>query len=104
MVWRGWICMGVIPMSDDGFNPSDLLINDDGDGVVSRVTSFLGIQKEAYVCPECNTVCEEAMTYNPASAAFDGGRCPCWRCESCGREFVRERDDSGLSLDLYGRE
>lgn len=93
-------------MSGDGFNPSDLLIdNDDSErGVVSRVTSFLGIQREAHVCPECNTVCEEAVTYNHRTAGFDGGRCPCWKCGECGREFVRERDDSGLSLDLYGRE
>lgn len=90
-------------MSDDGgFDLGEAL--ESASESVSKVSSFLGIQKEAHVCPECNTVCEEAMTYNPASAAFDGGRCPSWYCEDCDTHYVRERDDWGLSLDLYGRE
>lgn len=90
-------------MSDDGFNPSDLLIDDDGEGVVAKFTEFLGIRREAFVCPECNVACEEARTFDPGRAAFDGGESPCWRCPECSREFVREVDDSGFVLDLYGR-
>lgn len=97
--------MDVIAMSD-GFDPSDLLIDSDGDseGVVSRVTSFLGVQREAHVCPECNVACVESTTYDPGRAAFDGGESPSWECPSCGRHFVREDGDEGLTLDLYGRE
>lgn len=87
----------------DGFNPQDLLISDDSEGVVSRVTSFLGIQREAFVCPDCGVACEESTTYNPDTAGFDGGVCPCWVCPECQSEFVREADDGRYVLDLYGR-
>lgn len=90
----------------DGFDPSDLLIDSDDDsgGVVSMVTSFLGIQREAHVCPECNTGCVESMTYDAGRAAFSGGESPSWECPECGSHYVREDGDEGLTLDLYGRE
>jgi transposase-like protein len=95
-----------MPDDDSGFDPSDLLIDDsgDGEGVISRVRSVLGIQKEAFACPECGSACEETHTYNPQTAAFDGGACPAWECPDCGRAFVREDEREAHAVDLYGRE
>jgi len=80
----------------------DLLIGE-GDGVVSAVKSFLGVERERYVCPECNVACEESRVYDPQRAAFDGGDSPSWYCDSCESHYVREADDSSHTLDLYGR-
>ena len=33
----------------------------------------------------------------------DGGESPAWTCPECGRDYVRETDDSAHALDLYGR-
>lgn len=65
--------------------------------------TFLGVQQEAHVCPECNTACQESSTYNPDTAAFDGGACPSWECPDCGQHYVREQDDNKYSIDLYGQ-
>ena len=76
----------------------------DGAEAAKRVTrSFLGVEREAFVCPECNTACKETYTHDPARAAFDGGSSPAWECGDCGREFVREADDADHTMDLYGR-
>jgi len=94
---------------DDGIpNPKDLLIDDSdadgGDGLVSRVYSFLGIERDAYVCEDCQAACEPAYAYDPARAAFDGGESPTWYCSECDRHFVRERTEQEHAVDLYGRE
>jgi len=93
-------------MSDDGFDPSDLLIGE-GDGVESVTTklkeTLFGTQKEVFTCPECNVACEESTTHNPQTAAFDGGACPSWECPECGRHFLREGDEETYALDLYDR-
>ena len=34
-------------------NPKDLLIGE-GDGAIQSFLTFLGIQKERFVCPKCN--------------------------------------------------
>lgn len=84
-------------------NPEDLLIGE-GDGVVSRVRSFLGVEREAFVCPDCSEACQQTVTYNPQTAAFDGGACPAWVCPKCAKTFVRESDDGDHAMDLYDRE
>lgn len=84
-------------------NPEDLLIGE-GDGVVSAVKSFLGVEREAFVCPDCHEPCQETFTYNPQTAAFDGGKSPAWQCPECAKTFVREVDDTSHTLDLYGRD
>jgi len=86
-------------------DPSDLLIGDDGDGVVSRVyETLLGVKREAHVCPDCNTACEQATVHDPNRAAWDGGESPSWYCEECQTHYVRELDEQAHALDLYGRE
>jgi len=80
----------------------DLLIGE-GDGVVSAVTSFLGVEREAHVCPACNVACEESTTHDPQRMAFDGGESPSWYCDSCDTHFVREARDGSHTMDLYGR-
>lgn len=71
---------------------------------VREYTSFLGIQRERYVCPECNVACVESHTHNPQTAAFDGGACPSWECPECQSHFVRETSDESHTMDLYGRD
>jgi len=84
-------------------DPTDLLIGE-GDSAVSRaVRSVLGIEREAKVCPDCGEACQATTTYNPRTAAFDGGACPAWACPSCGRTWHREDDEDAHTLDLYGR-
>jgi len=83
--------------------PTDLLIDDDGDGIVSKVTQFLGIQQEAFTCDHCATACEKSHTYYRETAAFNEGEQPCWHCPDCGREYVREPDNDKHTLDLYGK-
>lgn len=75
----------------------------DGREIITEYTEFLGIRREAFVCPDCNTACEEARTFDPRRAAFDGGESPSWYCSECESHFVREVDDGSHVLDLYGR-
>lgn len=85
----------------------DILIgggDDDGGGVVRRFKEFLGIQREAFVCPECGVACEETYVHDPARAAFDGGESPAWVCPECDGLYVREVSDESHTMDIYGRE
>jgi len=86
----------------------DLLIGeegDDSDSLVSRVyRTLFGTEREAHVCPACETACEPTHTYDPQRAAFDGGASPAWVCPDCETHYVRERDDGPPAVDLYGRE
>ena len=76
----------------------------DGAEAAKRVTrSFLGVEREAFVCPECSVPCDETHTHDPQRAAFDGGESPAWYCDKCDSHFVRERDDADHTMDLYGR-
>jgi hypothetical protein len=83
--------------------PTDLLIDDDGEGIISKVTQFLGIQQEAFTCDHCGTPCEKSYTYHRETAAFNNGAQPSWECPDCEREYVREPDDDRHTVDLYGR-
>ena len=76
----------------------------DGAEVAKRVTrTFLGVQREAFVCPECSVPCDESYVHDPQRAAFDGGKSPAWTCPSCSTDFVRETGDESHAMDLYGR-
>jgi len=75
-----------------------------GRNAVRETVSFLGVEREKHVCPECGVACEETYTHDPQRAAFDGGESPAWECSQCGRQFVREVSDESHSLDLYGRD
>ena len=75
----------------------------DGVETVRKATSFLGVERERFVCPKCNEACQESRTHDVARAAFDGGSSPSWFCESCETHFVREVDDESHTMDLYGR-
>ena len=75
----------------------------EGREVVREVTTFLGVQREAFVCPECSVPCDETFTHDPQRAAFDGGESPAWECPECDSHYVRERDDADHTMDLYGR-
>jgi uncharacterized protein with PIN domain len=76
-----------------------------GRETIEAVTStFLGVEREAHVCPDCNEPCQETYTYNPSVAAFHEGKSPAWACPECGTTFVREVDDTSHTLDLYGRD
>ena len=89
-------------MSDDtGSWLSDAVA--EGREVVREVTTFLGVQREAFVCPTCNAACEETYTHDPQRAAFDGGESPAWKCGKCETHYVRERGDDVHTLDQYGR-
>ena len=83
-------------------NPKDLLIGE-GDGAIQAFRTFLGIQKERFVCPKCNEACQESRTHDVQRMAFDGGSSPSWFCESCETHYVREVDDESHTMDLYGR-
>lgn len=83
-------------------NPEDLLIGA-GESVERAFKTFLGIQREAFVCPECGVACDETHVHDPARAAFDGGASPAWACPECGRDYVREVSDESHTMDLYGR-
>ena len=77
----------------------------DGAEAAKRVTrSFLGVEREAFVCPECSVPCDETHTHDVQRAAFDGGESPAWYCDKCDSHYVRERDDGDHTMDLYGRE
>lgn len=85
-------------------NPEDLLI-ENGKKVKQAFTSFLGVQREAFVCPECGVACEQTRVYDPQRASFDGGESPAWTCGECERDFVRDvSDDTQHTMDLYGRD
>ena len=75
----------------------------DGVETVRKVTSFLGIERERFVCPKCNEACNESRTHDVQRMAFDGGSSPSWFCESCQTHYVREVDDESHTMDLYGR-
>lgn len=75
-----------------------------GSDAVREFREFLGIQREAYVCPECGVACEETHVHDPARAAFDGGESPAWYCDSCDGLYVREVSDESHTMDVYGRE
>jgi len=48
-----------------------------GRETIEAVTStFLGVEREAHVCPDCNEPCQETYTYNPSVAAFHEGKSP----------------------------
>ena len=83
-------------------NPKDLLIGE-GDGAIQSFRTFLGIQKERFVCPKCNEACQESRTHDVQRMAFDGGSSPSWECPECSTHYVREVDDESHTLDLYGR-
>lgn len=68
------------------------------------VREFLGVAFEAHVCPDCQTACEPAETYDTARAAEYGGKAPSWHCPDCGTHYVREQTEvDNLSGDMYGR-
>ena len=76
----------------------------DGAEAAKRVTrSFLGVEREAFVCPECSAPCDETHTHDVQRAAFDGGESPAWECPECSAEYVREASDGDHTMDLYGR-
>ena len=83
-------------------NPKDLLIGE-GDGAIQQFLTFLGVERERFVCPKCNKACNESRTHDTQRMAFDGGSSPSWFCESCQTHYVREVDDESHTLDLYGR-
>jgi len=76
----------------------------EGMDAVREYTSFLGVERERYVCPECGVGCEETRVHDPSRAAFDGGESPAWSCTECGRDYVRETGEESHGLDLYGRD
>jgi hypothetical protein len=86
----------------DGFDLSRAI--SDGVDTVRETFSFLGVERERHVCPDCDVACDATTTYNPRTAAFDGGESPAWACPDCGRTWHREADDEAHAVDLYGRE
>jgi len=86
----------------DGFDLTSA-VQSGVDAVRTYLTPY-GTEREAHVCPACQTGCEPTHTYDPDRAAFDGGASPAWVCPDCGSEYVRERDDGPPAVDLYGRE
>jgi len=91
-------------MSDD----DNFTVSDAWEKGVSAVNAtfrtLLGVQREAFVCPECNEACEQATTYDPMRAAFDGGESPSWYCDECDTHFVRDDAAEPHALDMYDRE
>ena len=75
----------------------------DGVETVRKATSFLGVERERFVCPKCNEACTESRTHDVSRAAFDGGSSPSWECPECETHYVREVDDESHTMDLYGR-
>ena len=88
-------------MSEKGGWLSDAI--SEGVETVREFTTFLGVERERFVCPKCNEACQESHTHDVARAAFDGGSSPSWFCESCETHYVREVDDESHTMDLYGR-
>jgi len=91
-------------MSDDNEGLSADVLIGRGQDVVQAFTSFLGVEREKHVCPECGVACEETWVHDPQRAAFDGGESPAWECPDCSKCYVREVSDESHSLDLYGRD
>lgn len=92
-------------MSDDesgGFDLQSAI--QDGVETVRETVGVLGVEREAFVCPECNAACDPTTTYDPDRAAFDAGASPAWECGECGRAYVREEGDGVHTLDLYARD
>jgi predicted RNA-binding Zn-ribbon protein involved in translation (DUF1610 family) len=85
----------------DGFDLSSAI--ESGADAIRKTRAFLGVEREAFVCPDCSVACEETYTHDPQRAAFDGGASPAWECPECGGEWVREVSDESHTLDLYGR-
>ena len=75
----------------------------EGVETVREFTTFLGVERERFVCPTCNEACTESRTHDVSRAAFDGGSSPSWECPACSAHYVRETSDETHSLDLYGR-
>ena len=75
----------------------------DGVETVRKATSFLGVERERFVCPKCNKACNESRTFDEQRMAFDSGSSPSWECPECQTHYVREADDESHTLDLYGR-
>ena len=88
-------------MSEKGGWLSDAI--SEGVETVREFTTFLGVEKERFVCPKCNEACRESRTHDVARAAFDGGSSPSWECPECQSHYVRELDDESHTTDLYGR-
>ena len=78
-------------------------ITDGVETVRETTRSFLGVERERFVCPKCNEACTESRTHDVSRAAFDGGSSPSWECPECETHFVREADDESHTMDLYGR-
>ena len=91
-------------MSEEGNGWLSGAISDGVETIRETTRSFLGVERERFVCPECNEACQESRTYDVQRMAFDGGSSPSWFCESCQTHFVREVDDESHTLDLYGRD
>jgi len=93
-------------MSDDGdsdgFDLSSAL--ESGAAAVRETVAFLGVEREAHVCPDCQVACERSYAHDPARMAFDGGESPTWYCAECETHYVRERTEEAHAVDLYGRE
>jgi len=83
---------------------TDLLVDDDDEGVVNKIVSFLGLRREAFKCNHCDTPCEKDVTYYRETAAFNDGKQPCWTCPNCDSQFIREPDTDRVTMDLYGRD
>jgi hypothetical protein len=71
---------------------------------VVEFTDIFGVSREQFVCDACEVACEATTTYNPHTAAFDEGACPCWACPSCGKTYVRDVADDTVTMDLYERD
>jgi len=85
----------------DGFDLREAIEN--GANAVRETFAFLGVEREAHVCPDCQTACEPSRTYDHRRAAFDSGESPSWYCSECDTHYVREVSDESHTLDLYGR-
>lgn len=90
--------------TDDGGGWLSGAIENGSSAVREFTRSFLGVERERYVCPECGVACEETHVHDPSRAAFDQGESPAWACPECDRSYVREVGDESYGLDLYGRD
>jgi transposase-like protein len=84
----------------DGFNLEEAL---DQDSVSGAVRTFLGIQYETKVCPDCGVECTETTVYDVHTAAFEGGETPAFKCPECSRAWYREDRQELHATDLYDR-
>jgi uncharacterized protein with PIN domain len=91
-------------MSDegDGFDLSHAI--EEGAKRVRRYKDAFGVQHEQHICEHCDVACQASTTYNPNTAAFDGGASPCWACPECGRNYVRDASTDTVTMDLYDRD